>query len=136
MTDLSTYFKGDEVAEFNILIENLKDQLINAHADIDTLNLTNETLKRKLLEEKQISTQYKNNFIISISTKNKRLSYSSKDKKIFYRANHSARKLNFDIAFQSPKTLPCDQPNNNNVGCDKLDNSDYIYKELFGINSL
>lgn len=116
MLDLSTHLKSEEYNELQNMIINLKEQLLSAHLEIEALNEENNSLKQKLNEEKQKTSQFKNMYISSISSSRNpcSLTCSAKgNRHLINRANVSSRKLDLSLDFQTPKVFkhPCIENN-------------------------
>lgn len=117
MMDLSTHLISEECSELQNIIESLNEKLLSAHLEIDTLNEENNLLKQKLDEEKQKTTQFKNMYISSVSSNRYPCSVTCKTKgnrHLINRTNLSSRKLDLDLAFQTPKISakpPCTESN-------------------------
>lgn len=113
MMDLSTHVKNDEVLELHNLIENLRGQLLSAHTEIEKLNLDNSMLKQNLEEEIQKNERLKRmytSFSTNLSARkvnipsNDNITKESKNTSMIIKSKLSARKLNLDLEFHTPKS--------------------------------
>lgn len=97
MMDLSTHLRNDESSRLKVQIDSLKEQLMSAHLEIETLTLENGSLKNQLSEEQMKSDRFKKLYITSINT-SKSSKYRSTDISFL-----SGRKLDLDIDCETPK---------------------------------
>lgn len=104
MMDLSTHFKTDEIIQLRNENEDLKQQLLTAHAEIEHLNQENTALQKLISDEKQKNEQLKRMYITSMSIKRSDIVLSSKlsRKSRSVKTDLTARKLDIDTEFGTP----------------------------------
>lgn len=101
MMDLSTHFKSDELMRLKNDNDSLKQELLSAHAEIETLHLEYSSLKKIVDEFRQRNEQLKDMYVTSMSLKRGDCIGSSRKS---FRSNVSVRRLNLDTEICTPKS--------------------------------
>lgn len=133
MMDLSTHLQKDETFHLRHTIENLKEQITCVHLEIETLGLENASLKQQLSDERLKTEHFRKMYTASTIAKSTTFSCNTETYKKYIpnKSKLSARKLNLDIDFQTPK------PSSNNTITDilteEIETKETITKEADGI---